>query len=155
MTTETRTGEATPRRDQVAAQLQPVLLDLIDLSLQAKQAHWNVTGPNFVVLHRQFDELVGDARRWADEVAERMVALGTPARGQAADLTNGSGLEPLPPGQILDHAAAKHMASRIERAVGRARRAMEALGDVDLPSQDLLVDVVRGLEKHLWMFRSL
>jgi starvation-inducible DNA-binding protein len=32
-------------RREVAAELQAVLADLLDLSLQGKQAHWNVVGP--------------------------------------------------------------------------------------------------------------
>lgn len=42
--------------------LQDTLVALIDLSLQAKQAHWNVVGPNFRPLHELLDEFT-DAYR--------------------------------------------------------------------------------------------
>ena len=33
--------------EQTAAELQAMLVDLIDLALIGKQAHWNVVGPHF------------------------------------------------------------------------------------------------------------
>ena len=55
--------------------LQRVLVDLIELHLQGKQAHWNVVGTNFRDLHLQLDDLVDFAREASDTVAERMRAL--------------------------------------------------------------------------------
>ena len=55
--------------------LQLILVDLIELHLQGKQAHWNVVGTNFRDLHLQLDELVDFAREASDTVAERMRAL--------------------------------------------------------------------------------
>ncbi|MBZ4518154.1 DNA starvation/stationary phase protection protein, partial [Mycobacterium avium subsp. hominissuis] len=47
---------------QLAVNLQRVLVDLVELHLQGKQAHWNVIGSNFRDLHLQLDELVDAAR---------------------------------------------------------------------------------------------
>ncbi|HEX2297396.1 MAG TPA: ferritin-like domain-containing protein, partial [Pseudonocardiaceae bacterium] len=58
-------------RTSTGAVLQATLVDLIDLSLIAKQAHWNVVGSNFRSAHLQLDELVATARQYVDEVAER------------------------------------------------------------------------------------
>ena len=55
--------------------LQTVLVDLIELHLQAKQAHWNVVGMNFRDLHLQLDSIVDTAREASDTIAERMRAL--------------------------------------------------------------------------------
>src|SRR6202795_4855520 len=63
---------ASPR---LAANLQRVLVDLIELQLQGKQAHWNVIGSNFRDLHLQLDELVDFARTGSDTIAERLRAL--------------------------------------------------------------------------------
>lgn len=56
--------------------LQGALIDLIDLALVAKQAHWNLTGRNFKVVHEHLDEVVALARGGQDDVAERAVAIG-------------------------------------------------------------------------------
>ena len=41
----------------LAQNLQEVLVDLVELHLQGKQAHWNVIGTNFRDLHLQLDEI--------------------------------------------------------------------------------------------------
>jgi len=60
----------------VGTALQETLVELIDLHLRAKQAHWNVVGRHFRSLHLELDELTDDVRAAADLVAERAVAIG-------------------------------------------------------------------------------
>ena len=38
-------------RSKVIALLNQNLAEILDLGLQAKQAHWNVKGPHFIGLH--------------------------------------------------------------------------------------------------------
>ena len=57
------------------------LADAIDLAYQAKQAHWNVKGPNFIALHELFDEVVEEIEEHVDDLAERAVELGGWAYG--------------------------------------------------------------------------
>src|ERR671937_2670408 len=59
------------------------LADAIDLRLQLKVAHWNVKGPQFIALHKMFDEIVEDADEYVDLIAERAVQLGGIADGTA------------------------------------------------------------------------
>ncbi|MFE1500266.1 ferritin-like domain-containing protein, partial [Streptomyces albidoflavus] len=58
-------------REIAGAALQATLVDLLDLSLVAKQAHWNLYGPRFRPVHVQLDEVAAIARDHADMVAER------------------------------------------------------------------------------------
>ena len=141
-------------RTKVGTELQTLLADLIDLSLQGKQAHWNVVGPLFQPVHVQLDSIVDDARMWADDVAERKVTIDLAADGQAGDVAMQSRLEPLPQGYIADREAVALMENRVAGVASRARRAAERLGDLDLASQDLIIEIVRGLEKHQWMLRA-
>ena len=55
-------------RDITGAALQATLVDLVDLSLVAKQAHWNLVGRQFHDVHLHLDELVDTARKYSDEV---------------------------------------------------------------------------------------
>ena len=72
------------------------LLDLLDLRLQAKQAHWNVKGPQLAALHTLFGEVAGGFDRVTDEVAERAVVLGGFALGTLQTVGRYSRLEPYP-----------------------------------------------------------
>jgi starvation-inducible DNA-binding protein len=141
-------------RGETGRMLQSTLVELIALSLIGKQLHWNITGPGFRSLHLHLDELVADWRELADVVAERAVALGFPADGRAPAVTEQSELEPVEPGQMNVPTATRVLAARVATVDERSRERMERLGEIDLTSQDVLVEVTRTLEKQLWMIRS-
>jgi starvation-inducible DNA-binding protein len=68
-------------REGVIKILNARLADSVDLMHQAKQAHWNVKGENFIALHKLFDEIVDSAEEYMDLIAERAVQLGGIAEG--------------------------------------------------------------------------
>ncbi|MFD2274377.1 ferritin-like domain-containing protein [Undibacterium arcticum] len=72
------------------------LITAIDVQRHAKQAHWNVHGPNFIGLHLLFDEVHGAALAWADLCAERLVALGGTADGRVEHVAKQTPLNPYP-----------------------------------------------------------
>jgi len=134
--------------------LQDTLTELIDLSLQAKQAHWNVTGPNFRPLHEMLDDFVAQYRDWYDEVAERLAAIGVAPDGRTATVAAASSLEALPAGPLEDRVLVHLIEERLEAVTGRVRDRMLEIGEDDLVSQDLLIGIVHGLEKQGWMLRA-
>ena len=141
-------------RDEVGNQLQATLIELIDLALIGKQLHWNVNGPFFRPLHLQLDELVDSWHTLADTVAERAVAIGFAPDGQSGAVAAGSELAPIDPGPIADHAVVRELTRRLAEAAERVRARMDRLGELDAASQDVLIEVVRGLEENLWMVRA-
>jgi DNA-binding ferritin-like protein len=46
------------------------------------------------------------------------------------------------------------LTTRIPAVDERVRERCEHLGDLDLASQDVLIEVTRALQKELWMVRS-
>ena len=50
------------------------LSDVLDLGLQAKQAHWNVKGPNFIGLHELFDKVAEELEEFSTQRIESMKA---------------------------------------------------------------------------------
>jgi starvation-inducible DNA-binding protein len=142
----------THQRDEIGGQLQETLIELVDLSLLGKQLHWCVVGPFFRSLHLQLDELVDEWRELADTVAERAVALGYFPDGQAPAIVRAD-LAGAPRGAIEDHKLVPLLSERLADITDRIRERMDRLGEIDLASQDVLIEVVRALEKQLWMVR--
>jgi starvation-inducible DNA-binding protein len=141
-------------RTEAGRLLQLTLVELIALSLIGKQLHWNVAGPGFRDLHLQLDELVDEWRELSDVVAERAVAIGVAPDGRAPAVIAQSELEPVEPGPTSVPEAIHELTHRVSEVDGRARERSEQLGEVDLASQDVLIEVTRALEKQLWMIRS-
>ena len=137
----------------VTESLQQALVDLIDLSLQAKQAHWNVYGPQFRAVHLQLDEVVAELRVWSDDVAERLAAIGTHPDGRAATVAGTSAVEAYESGAVAADKVVQQFAERLAAAANRIKDELTEL-EQDLPSQDLLTGIAFGLEKQAWMFRA-
>ncbi len=78
-----RTKNTIPQkiRMQMVGILQDRLADSIDLGIQAKQAHWNVKGPDFIALHELFDKIAEEAEEYPDLIAERIAQFGGTAEG--------------------------------------------------------------------------
>src|SRR5204863_9581812 len=70
-----------PIRRAVIDLLNQQLADVLDLGLQAKQAHWNVKGPHFIGLHELFDKVAEELEAFTDDIAERAVERGGVALG--------------------------------------------------------------------------
>src|SRR5512138_1031648 len=80
-------------RERMIALLNARLADAIDLRTQLKVAHWNVKGPQFIALHKLFDEIVEDADEYVDLIAERAVQLGGIADGTARQVAERTSLD--------------------------------------------------------------
>ena len=142
------------RREEVGRELQATLVELIDLSLIGKQLHWNIFGRPFKPLHEHLDELVDSWRELSDTVAERAVALGCVPDGQAATISGGSELSTVDVGRLDTDMALHELVERVADVAERIRGRMDRLGELDLASQDVLIETVRELEKQLWMLRA-
>src|SRR3989344_5789685 len=79
-------------RVQVVGLLQDRLAESLDLKIRAKDAHWNVKGPNFIALHKLFDEIAEEADDFSDLIAERIMQLGGTAEGTLHAAIKKSGL---------------------------------------------------------------
>ena len=145
-----------PRRDarEVGEALQGVLVDLVDLSLLGKHAHWNVEGVTFGSLHPQLDELVDAWRCLSDDVAERAATLGFAPDAQAATVARDSRIDAFPAGRISDRDLVVGLTDRLGDVIDRARLAMGEAAVRDSISEDLLIEVVKTLEKQHWMLRA-
>jgi starvation-inducible DNA-binding protein len=129
--------------------LSPVVLGLQALTVNGKQAHWHVRGANFIGVHEFLDTLVEHAGAWADEAAERIVALGLPidarleAVAKASQTTVSAGFS-----QSTDTIRA--VVADIDKVIADLDAAIEGLDEIDLTSQDVAISIKGGLEKDRW-----
>lgn len=140
-------------RDEVGRELQATLIELVDLALIGKQLHWTVVGPAFRPVHLHLDELVDSWHELSDTVAERAVAIGFVPDGQARAVKDGSELAPVERALLDDHVVVRELTGRVAETSERVRARMDRLGELDLASQDVLIEVARALEQQQWMLR--
>ena len=131
------------------------LADVIDLGLQAKQAHWNVKGPNFIALHELFDKVAEELEEFTDDIAERAVELGGVALGTVQIVSKSSRLPAYP----VDLASGKGHVAALAGALASfgasVRAAIETTGKRgDADTADLFTGVSRGVDKLLWMVEA-
>ena len=143
------------QRTSLAQLLNERLADLIDLGLQAKQAHWNVKGPTFIALHELFDGVAEEIEVFVDDVAERVVALGGIAEGTIGIVGKRTKLAAYPPNITSgrDHVEALSTAlATVGKAVRAAIDRATELGDAD--TADLFTGISRDIDKKLWFVEA-
>ncbi len=138
----------------LAANLQAVLVDLTDLHLQGKQAHWNIVGPNFRDLHLQLDELVDAARTFSDTVAERMRALYAVPDARSSTVSLNTSLAEFPIGEVDTSEAIDLIVDSLYRTAGTIRRVHDEVDSEDPTSADILHAVLERLEQLAWLMDS-
>ncbi len=134
----------------VAQFLGPVVTDLTALSIDGKQAHWHVRGANFQSVHELLDVIVNHAREWADTAAERVVALGLPIDARTQTVGSKATTPSMTAGfQQSDDVIAEVIAA-IDATLVTVRTAVDELGELDKVSEDVAIEIARGLEKDRW-----
>jgi starvation-inducible DNA-binding protein len=136
---------------KLADNLQAVLVDLIELGIQGKQAHWNVVGKNFRDMHLQLDEIIAVSRSLSDEVAERMRALHAMPDGRSETVTKASTLPKLSPDQLDTSDVVGLITERLEAVAATARRVHDEVDEADPTSADILHKVIESVEQYTWM----
>lgn len=133
--------------------LQQALVDLTDLALLGKQAHWNIRGTGFRSLHLALDEIVDEVRAASDEVAERLVALGGVPDARAATVAAQSGLKQFEASALSVDEVYPAFEELLMGTSDRIKATIDGVDEVDHLSADLLIGTAAGLEKQAWMLR--
>lgn len=131
------------------------LADVLDLGLQAKQAHWNVKGPHFIALHELFDKVAEELEEFSDDIAERAVALGGVAQGTVQVIAAASSLKAYPTRIVSGHEHLVALAGALAKFGKTARAAIDIAtkaGDAD--TADLFTGISREVDKLLWMVEA-
>ena len=151
----TRNDLPVASRTQVTDLLNRRLADALDLQSQCKQAHWNVKGPQFIALHKLFDDVYGDVTEYADLIAERIVQLGGVAYGTVRDVAEASELDEYPTNIASGEDHVKSLSAALAAFASRMRRAIDETDDLDdAATADICTEITRGADKWLWFVEA-
>jgi starvation-inducible DNA-binding protein len=150
----TAPGLSTEDADAVTSLLQNRLNSLNDLALTLKHIHWNVVGPHFIAVHQMLDPQVDAVRAMVDTTAERIATLGASPMGTPGALVKERGWDDYSLGRAdaLAHLAALDVV--YDGVIGDHRQAMKKLEDLDLVSQEMIIEQVAELEQFQWFVRA-
>jgi len=142
-------------RHQSVELLNRNLVSAIDLERQAKQAHWNVKGPNFIALHELFDKTAEAAEEFTDLLAERVTALGGTAEGRIQAVTRQSAMPPYPDAIVSGQEHVDALSTALAAFGTAVREAIDEaaqFGDAD--TADVFTEISRETDKQLWLVES-
>ncbi len=142
-------------REKMIGTLNARLADSIDLKSQAKQAHWNVKGMNFIALHELFDQVSGEVENYTDMIAERVTTLGGTAEGTVRVAADKSTLKqyPMEITEGRDHVDA--LSTALAEYAKRTRANVDDADEAgDAITADLFTEVARGTDKLLWFVEA-
>ncbi|QNE34406.1 Dps family protein [Leifsonia shinshuensis] len=134
----------------VAQFLTPVVIDLTALVVNGKQAHWHVRGANFIGVHELLDTIVAHAQDWADLAAERIVALGLPVDARLGTVAAKTTTGELTAGFRPSNETIAEVIAQIDAALASVNTAVAELDELDQTSQDVAIEIARGLDKDRW-----
>ncbi|MGW6378144.1 Dps family protein [Rhodococcus sp. NPDC055112] len=155
MTTSPIVSTLDTGQQQIAGEaLQGTVVDLIDLGLIAKQAHWNVIGRSFLSVHPSLDELVAAARDFTDQAAERATAIGVSPDGRSATVAADAGTKGFGAGWTKDSEVVDAIVANLTAVIERLRARIELTEKADPVTQDLLIAITARLEQLHWMWQA-
>ncbi len=140
---------------ELIAALGTVLADTYVLAVKTHGYHWNVTGTDFPQLHDFFDREYTALIAAADEIAERIRALGALAPAGMTQLlqlaeVKDTGGKVLSAGAMLADLTTAH---ELTVAGLAAARKLANTAD-DVVTDDLLIGRIAAHEKTLWMLKA-
>ncbi len=119
-----------------------------------RKFHWHVSGPHFFELHGKFEALYNDARSQIDEIAERILTIGSRPIGNLTEYLRTSEIK-----ELSDTLTDREMVQQIVNDQSMLTEKMKIL--IDSASQvgdEGTVDMISGflamMEKESWMLKA-
>ncbi len=153
---KTNIGIADQDLVEVATLLNILLSDEYALFTKSRNAHWNITGPNFYELHKLFQMQYETIDLIIDDTAERVRSLGHYALGSMKDFMNVTHLSEAKydfsnATEIIQTLAADH-----ETIIRSIRKDIAVITErhKDLGTGDFITGLMEKHENMVWMLRA-
>lgn len=122
--------------------------------INARGFHWNITGEKFFELHVKFEELYTDALLKVDEIAERILTLGSTPLHTFSDYTKHSKIKEAK--DVTEgKPAVKKVLDGFTTLLELEREILNLSSDAnDEGTNALMSDYIREQEKSVWMYSA-
>ncbi|MDQ2794425.1 MAG: DNA starvation/stationary phase protection protein [Bacteroidota bacterium] len=141
------------KRGPITQELQATVVELLELYHESKQSHWNLRGPLYLPLHEKLQENADQYRKYADDLAERVLHVGNPIDGRVGVVAATANLGDFPGGFLSDKQVLILMTERINTVAKRVRQRIETMSKVDETTSNQLQELSYALDKQVWQFR--
>lgn len=138
----------------VVTELQGLLADFQVYYANLRGLHWNIKGARFYQLHEYFEHLYDDAAEKIDEIAERILMLGSTPAHNFSEYLKVSAIQET--GVISkDDEALKLVLGYFAHFIQKERAIVELASEAnDEGTVALLSDLISAQEKAVWMLTS-
>ncbi len=138
-------------KDQTIDLINQLLADYQVYFQNLRGFHWNIQGPNFFTLHEKFEELYGEASDNIDMIAERVLILGGVPLHSLEEYVAHSNIDSLTH-VTTDREAVSSIKANNQVLIADLRKLIEAASQQgDEGTADMATEVLRSLEKNVWM----
>ena len=135
----------------VVNELSVLLADLQVFYSNLRNFHWNAKGHGFFVLHSKYEELYNDAAEKVDEVAERILQLGSTPESRFSEYLKVTEIKEADVVSCSKEAV-DLLLDYYKTLITRERRIIELASDAkDDTTVSLINDFLVGQEKTVWM----
>lgn len=139
----------------VAGVLNKLLADENVLYTKARNAHWNVEGPDFHAKHLFFESLYSELAEIIDEVAERVRSIGHYAVGSMKEFLELTQLTETKYKKNDSQGFISELLNDYESLIISLREDIKTAEDSnDAGTEDFLVGLLEKHEKTAWMLRA-
>ena len=116
--------------------------------------HWDIKGHGFFVLHSKFEDLYNDTAEKIDEIAERILTLGSVPSNKFSDYLKVARIKEIS-GVTCGSEAVEHILSTYGHLIGEERKVLDLAAEAgDEVTVSLMSDYLKEQEKMVWMLTA-
>lgn len=147
-------GLSAAKASQLAAELNELLANYAVFYQNVRGFHWNIRGEKFFELHAKFEELYSDLQIKIDEIAERVLTLGTVPYHTHKIYLETSAVKPAE-GIKDGRRAVQLILSAFTTILLQQREILDLAAKAnDEGTNALMSDYIREQEKLVWMYSA-
>lgn len=142
-------------RVKVIDELGVLLASCADAYSQFKQAHWNIKGSRFQMLHELFDKVADPFPNYVDALGERITALGGTAMGTVRMAAMSSVLPEFPYTEFSEDVYLDAVATRLAMLTKAFREKGNIIKEAGDPTtENYLLETAMEIDKLLYFVES-